>query len=805
AGFEPLASWPVEFERETDHGLAAILAAGSLGLPCSGLDPERAPHPAAFLPTRRMFLEELGGALRSLRNNRDLLEALRTVPARRPLTPPGRQQEDEARLRRITCGKLGSIYGASRPAAERLEMELREIGTAGLAGYFLLFADVVEYCRSRSILAVARGSAAGSLVARLIGLSAVCPIRHDLSFARFFNRLRPDPPDIDLDIDGDRREEVLRWALERTGRNAAGVSELVRLRTRGAFRTVAAALGLGREETDELASTLPAAAEPVWKTEPLAGALELARRLTGVASHVAPHPCGVALGNEPLEGVVGIEGCRLGIDLAQFDKDGVEWMGMLKMDLLGQRGLSTLGRACSSTGANAMRLLTTGRHLEPDVREMLGSGRTIGVCHIESPAMRDLLRQTRARTLEDVGRALALVRPGAAASGGRKRFFAERGLDEETRRLFPSLPGLLADNRGVLLYQEDVALVAREVLGLDDAEADLLRRRLKKGLARESDLRALCLARGMDARASEVLWRLLSGYAGYGFCKSHAMTYAAVACASTAMKAKAPAQHFAAVLASGGGFYGGFVYLEEARRLGVRLRVPGVNSGDWLASCRDGELVTGFNWLRGMGRADYDLLAAGRPYPTTAGVLERGLAPATLATMALAGCFNELGVTAPQALLMIETRSGRREGADLLGGLEDPAPGLPGYDPTRRAGLEMGLLGASVTGCPLGFCDRPPGTLPGFELALRAVPGEVRCWGMPAARRSLEDGSGFMMLMDETGVVDAYLPSAVYRRAVVLSRRQGSTLVLSGKMVRAGRMDADSVDAGPLTPEPMVV
>jgi error-prone DNA polymerase len=265
------------------------------------------------------------------------------------------------------------------------------------------------------------------------------------------------------------------------------------------------------------------------------------------------------------------------------------------------------------------------------------------------------------------------------------------------------------------------------------------------------------------------------------------------------MKVESPAEHMAAVLASGGGFYHPSVYLEEARRMGVKLYVPGVNSGHWLASPWNGGVMVGFHRLRGLGETCFRKLRDGRPYDSADQVLECGLGPAMLSRMAMAGCFHELGQTPAEVLLMIERFSG---GGSLLSGLQAGVTRLPGYDRARRAGLELGLLGACVTESPLALIERPRSCVPAFDLPAN---GRARCWGIPATRRSLEDDSGFLMLQDNTGVVDAYLPQGVYRKAVVLARREAATLILEGRMIRQGRMDATGVEAGPLTPEPLVV
>lgn len=798
--FQPLASWPVVFQNKEDYGLHRILVAGGLCLPESSLKNSQAASPESWLPSVKEFRESFKGAGQALKNNKELFQELETHPTGSKIRPPGESEKDNIILHEITQKLLKEKYGDSRPATERLKRELSEICNAELSGYFLLFGEIVNYCRENDILAYARGSAAGSIISYLLGISIVCPIRHNLSFARFYNRLRPDPPDIDLDINSEQREQVVRWTLNKLGNGGSGISELVTKRTRGTFRTVAAAFGLGHQETDALASTLPEATDPVWKKGLPEKMLFLTRRLKGLPSHLAPHPCGIAAVCGQVEDICPLEGCNMGIPLTQLDKDGVEWMGILKMDLLGQRGLTTLTVGCRNANLKPVNILNNTSQLSPEVREVLSDGRTLGVTHIESPAMRDLLRRMKVKTLDDVARALALVRPGASAGGGRFRFLAGKNRKQMEKSRLPALEKILKENNGIPLYQEDIALIAQAMFGFAEAQADLLRRKLKKKQVSEEEILAIARKKGYSALEAEAVWQTLSGYAGYGFCKAHAITYATSACAATTMKVNHPSEHMAAVLASSGGFYRSAVYIEEARRLGVSIFPPGINSGTWLAKYFNNGIMLGFHRLRGMGHRDFSKLEKNRPYGSVPDLKRSGIGPVLLTSIAQAGCLQELGVSIPEALWFL---AGSRTKEDLFEGIaETGSPVLPDYDPERKAKLEIGLLGVSVSASPFSFCRRPPGT---EHLCNLPETGNVRIWGRVATGRKLEDGSGFLMLEDETGVADAFLSTELYQRAKNILRREGTTLIMAGKVERKGRIEASDISEGPLTPEPVIV
>jgi len=786
-GARPLAFLPVVFASPGAFERHRMVRAGSLHCAAERLQAGSLANPAAVMPGAGGFDSLFPGCFRATAEARELAEELGSMP--RPLAASADPSGDFVELERRCKASLPRLYPAGGAAPERMRIELEAIREAGLAGYFLEFSEVIDYCRREGIAATARGSAAGSILSYLLGISAVCPLRNGLSFARFFNRLRPDPPDIDLDIDSEKRDLVIREVLSRGGARAGFVGAVVCHRRRSAFRTAAEARGLGPSDMDSLAALLSDPGNRAWKREPARSILEAGRRLEGIPSHLAPHPCGLVISPGPLHDTVSMEEGAQGQPLVQFDGDAVERMGLLKMDLLGQRGMTVISQVSRLIGVAA---LPAGRPPSPAAIDLLGRAETLGVVHVESPAMRGLLREMDIRTLDDVARALALVRPGASGGGGRERYIsAIRGV-APARYALPRLREPLRDSFGILLYEEDVSEAARAILGLDEAEGDLMRRRLKRGRVTDDEILGRCRAAGLDDGDAAKALGVLKGFQGYGFCRSHAYAYAAVACESALLKATRPAEFMASVLAGGGGFYAPSVYVEESRRLGLKLYPPGINSGEWSARPYRGGVMPGFCCLRGMGPSEFERLERGRPYADPSGVVTAGCGRQVAEAMARAGCFDELGIRRSQALWGLDCRDG-----GLLG-RSAALPDLPDYGLEEKVIAELGSLGLALSACPLELVERPAGTREISRLGRLAC----RVWGQVLAARRLEGGSGFVMLHDGTGFLDAFLPPGPFGSAQVLSRRRGATLVLRLVPEPGGRWRATAVEAGPLAPFP---
>jgi len=493
-------------------------------------------------------------------------------------------------------------YRPVRPEVlARLTHELEVIDRRGLAPYFLLVRDIVEEARRRGIPAVGRGSAASSMVGYCLGISRVCPLRWGLYFERFINEQRGDCPDIDLDICGARRDELLDYVYRRWGsERVAMISSFVTMHARLAVQEVAKVFGVPPREVNhftrrlphrpvreilEAIRTLPECRALPADEEPWKGILQAARRLDDFPRHLGIHPCGTVISPQPLTELVPLEVATKGIVVTQYDMNAIEALGLVKMDLLGQRGLTTMSLALAGIEQSQGTRVAFDAIPENDSATcaMIAAGRTMGIFQIESPAMRGLLRTLGARRLDEICLALALIRPGASEYGAKEAFLRRLRRAEPVRYPHPRLAPILRETLGIAVYQEQVMQIAQAIGSLTLAEADLVRRATAK-FANERErerLRAKFLKAaerlGLAGRTLDETWQMVEKFAGFGFCKAHAATYADLAYRIAYLKAHYPAEFLAAMASSGAGFYHVSAYVEEAKRWGIEVRLPSVN------------------------------------------------------------------------------------------------------------------------------------------------------------------------------------------------------------------------------------
>jgi DNA-directed DNA polymerase III PolC len=559
-------------------------------------------------------------------------------------------------LKKLCVEGARKRYQPPQPEAQtRLEYELRVIDKWGLAPYFLLVWDIVEEARRRGIPAIARGSAASSIVTYCLGISRVCPLRWGLYFERFLNEQRGDCPDIDIDICGARRDELLDYVYKRWGaEHVAMIGSFVTMHARLAIREVAKVFGVPPGEVNFFTKRLPH--RPVKEIlqairqlpecrslpvdeEPWRTILQVALRLDGAPRHLSIHPCGTVISAKPLAHLVPMERATKGIVVTQYDMNAIEALGLIKMDLLGQRGFTTMSLALDnieksskqqtiSSGAKAHFLpdLNVGAKAPPPgalIHEMswsgekeeksavaadgitpcpkareldfdaipdndletcrvIAAGRTMGVFQIESPAMRSMLRMMSAQTLDAVALALAVIRPGAAEYGS-KELFIRRLHGEKVTFAHESLKNMLEQTLGVCIYQEQVMQIAQAVGSMSLAEADIVRRSAAKfsGERERERLRGKFLKAaeqmGLKGVEREETWMMVEKFAGFGFCKAHAATYADISYRMTYLKTHHTAEFLAAMCSAGAGFYHVSAYVEEAKRWGIEVRLPSVN------------------------------------------------------------------------------------------------------------------------------------------------------------------------------------------------------------------------------------
>src|SRR5438445_9188979 len=517
-------------------------------------------------------------------------------------------------------GALKRYHSVTPEVRSRLMRELAVIKKWSLSPYFLLVLDIVNEARRRGIPAVARGSAASSMVTYCLGISRVCPLRWGLYFERFLNEQRGDCPDIDIDICGARRDEMLDYVYKRWGaEHVAMIGSFITMHARLAIREIAKVFGVPPGEVNHFTRRLPH--RPVREIlsairglpecrslpindEPWKTILQVALRLDDLPRHLGIHPCGTVISARPLTQLVPLERAAKGIVVTQYDMNAVEALGLIKMDLLGQRGLTTMSLALDNiertmtNSASEMQIAPDGATPCPQPREIdfdaipendpatcevLAQGRTMGIFQIESPAMRGILRTMKARTLEEVAQALALVRPGAAEYGSKELFLKRLRGQEKVEHAHPALKEILGDTLGVCIYQEQVMQIAQTVGSMSLAEADLVRRSSAKysGERDRNRLRGKFLKAaeqmGLKGAAREETWMMVEKFAGFGFCKAHAATYADISYRMACLKTHHPAEFLAAMCSAGAGFYHVSAYVEAAKRWGIAVRLPSVN------------------------------------------------------------------------------------------------------------------------------------------------------------------------------------------------------------------------------------
>ncbi len=518
-------------------------------------------------------------------------------------------------------------YRPLRPEVlSRLTHELGVIEKLHLAPYFLLVWEIVEEAKRSGIPAVARGSAASSMVTYCLGISCVCPLRWGLYFERFLNEQRGDCPDIDIDICGARRDELLDYVYEHWGaEHVAMIGSFITMHARLAVREVAKVFGVPPGEVDRFTKRLPH--RPVREIlqairdlpecrdlpvddEPWKTILQVALRLDDAPRHMGIHPCGTVISARPLNRLTPLERATKGIVVTQYDMNAIEALGLIKMDLLGQRGFTTMSLALDNIEKEVeevkeVKEIKEKNNVAPDgvtprpkAREIdfdaipendpatcdvIAAGRTMGVFQIESPAMRGLLRMMKARTLEEMAQALALIRPGAAEYGSKELFIKRLRGEEKIEYPHPALENILGDTRGVCIFQEQVMQISQVAGEMSLAEADIMRRSSAKFSGRR-DLDRLrgkfLLASGMmglTTKQREETWMMVEKFAGFGFCKAHAATYADISYRMAYLKTHHPVEFLAAMCSAGAGFYHVSAYVEEAKRWGIEVRLPSVN------------------------------------------------------------------------------------------------------------------------------------------------------------------------------------------------------------------------------------
>ncbi|HEX6231487.1 MAG TPA: DNA polymerase III subunit alpha, partial [Actinomycetota bacterium] len=596
AGVRAVATNPVRYLVPQDAFLADALECMRELVPISRTNVSRVNAEGWLKPAdemRRLFEErpDLADATLEVAEACAFDLGLRTVRFPDFPTPPGRSASSVLAER---CWRGLERRGMEATAAvrDRLDHELSMIHRLGYSAYFLTVADIVADVKAMGIRCACRGSAAGSLVCYLTGVSDVDPVRHDLVFERFLNPMRDELPDIDVDVESARREDVYDMVLSRYGdERTACVAMVDTYRARAAVREVGKALGLPEPEVDTVAKAFPhiGAKDLRVAIERLpelagsnlnAGQLELlftvAERLDGFPRHLALHPSGIVISNDDLVTRVPLERSFQGYRMIQADKDDVELLGYLKLDVLGVRMLSSMRHALDEIARTEHVKVDLDRVPTDDepTFELIRASDTLGCFQIESPGQRELLQKLQPTRWEDLIVDISLFRPGPVKSDMINPYLRRRSGMEAPRYAHPALRPALRETFGVIVYHEQVMRTLAAVAGYDLTEADHIRRHLDDvGLlpGLRADFLRRAEARGVPGDVAERTWDDVAQFASFGFCKAHAAAFAVPTYQSAWLKAHYPAYFLAGVLTHDPGMYPRRLILEDAREHGIAI------------------------------------------------------------------------------------------------------------------------------------------------------------------------------------------------------------------------------------------
>ena len=722
-------------------------------------------------------------------------------------------------LRHLTFEGARQRYGdeISIDVIDQLEKELKVIEALDYPGYFLTMREIVKFCREKEILCQGRGSAANSAVCYCLGVTAIDPVRMGLLFERFISQERAEPPDIDLDIQHDRREEVIQHVYEKYGRDhAAMVANVIRYRSRSALRDVGKALGLSETALDRAAKFLSSydGVDPkILRQIGFGMSTDLHKQLVGLTNeildfprHLSIHPGGFLLGHEPVRDIVPIEnGAMVDRTVIQWDKNDLEDLGLFKVDLLGLGGLTQLDLC--------LKLLRQHRGIDysmatippddPAVFDMICKSDTVGVFQIESRAQMAMLPRLKPKHFYDLVIEISIVRPGPITGGMVHPYLRRRSGKETVEYPHPSLESVLEKTLGVPLFQEQVMRLAVVAADYTPGEADQLRRdmaawhRTGRMERHRERLIARMQNKGIAPQFAERVFEQIRGFGEYGFPESHAASFALIAYATAWLKCHYHAEFTCALLnAQPMGFYAPATIVEDAKRHNVIVRPVDVQTSEWdctlesCEACQNGFAVRmGLRYVKGLGEKDGGGIAQARqvaPFTSIDDFVRRTtLDEGVLGALAEAGAFDGFNVNRRTALWDVR-RLGLVREESLSLPVRESGPLFKSLSAYEEVKWDYRTTAHSPRRHPLApmreILTRQG--LPDARTVASMKNGEpVRYAGLVICRQRPGTAGGvvFMTLEDETGFVNVVVWESVFQRYSVLAKTV-SFLGITGKL-----------------------
>jgi DNA polymerase-3 subunit alpha len=721
---------------------------------------------------------------------------------------------------------------------DRLDSEISLIHKMGFAGYFLVVADFIVWAKENGVpVGPGRGSAAGSLVAYAMQITELDPIEHKLLFERFLNPERVSLPDIDVDFCIRGRDRVIHYVVEKYGKeNVAQIATFGTLKAKAAIKDVGRALGKSYAETDRIAQLVPAprqgfdfSLEEAIKMEPKLKAyaegegeelISLALKVEGLTRHSSTHAAGVVIGDRPLTEFLPMMVDKEGNDVTQFSMKDAEKIGLVKFDFLGLKTLTVI--------YTALRLIEEARGEEvvletlplndPPTYEMLCQGKTTGVFQLESSGITEMTMRLRPNSFDDLVAILALYRPGPLDSGMAEHYIERKNGREETEYLHPLMEDILSDTYGIILYQEQIMQLARELAGYSLAEADLLRRAMGKKIPEEMAKQRTrfmegAIERKIDERPATEIFDQMETFARYGFNRSHSAAYALVSFQTAYLKAHYPVEFLAALMSlEMGDSDKTLKNLNECRKQKIEVLPPDVNSSVASFSVQDGCIRYGLSAVKGVGEKAVEVIVEARndggDFQSIEDFVERvdlkTINRRVLESFIKCGAFDSCGDTRHSMMDRLDDiiRAGqlfqREKDTNQIGlfgsGKEDKSiprrvRDLPEWPTNQRLAFEREALGFYISGHPLAKYSElltSIGARPVAKLKEYTQSAQVKIGGVITALRLRNTKKGdryaSFLFEDPSGSIESLAWPDTYRSIA-------SLMVADEPLVASGRLD----------------
>lgn len=822
----------VHFIEREDFKVRDVLVCMSANIPLQQPHPDRHENDQCYLKSPDKMLKLFAKYPEAAANTRKITEMctleLPLGEYRFPYFDLPDGHSAESYLRKLCEKELPSRYSPAlqQTARQRLEHELAIINQLGFAAYFLVVWDIVRFARSRSIRCAGRGSAAGSIVAYLLNITHVCPLKYNLLFERFLNPERQGMPDIDIDFDSARRDEVIEYIYRKYDADkVAMVCTVNTISARSALREVGKALGFRKSEIDRIArymphvaaskireamENLPELAGHIPTREPWQTLIDICSALDNTPRHLGTHLGGLVISAQPLTDLVPLQWSSKGVIITQYDKDDIEKLGLVKMDILGLRILSVIEQSAQMAGIDIDSI----PHNDQKTFELLRSTYTVGLFQLESPGMRNLLGRLQPTRFDDIIANISLFRPGPMQADMIDPFIKRRNGQQPVTYLHPKLRPILEETYGIIIYQEHVLQIGHAIAGFSLGQADLLRRAMThdRSPAEMAKIKDTFLEgarkNGIKQQTAEAIFERVAAFAAYGFNKAHAASFGWLAYQTAYLKAHCPAEFFTAILNNQPmGFYPPRVIVNEARRMGIAVLPVDVCQSEYGCTVtvhqNQQAIRLGLMYVHGLSKTAADSIIQARQqyqFISFADFIKRTQIPLSLLEALIdIGAFNSLGKRGEllqqldrlESLQKVQTKQSRQLMLNLQ--VDDTFTAVRDLSLREKVAYELKYLGCSISAHPLTFfADRIPHyTVKSRDLLKLANNSSVWVAGIIVSRQTPPTRSGqriiFLTIEDETGLIDiTVFPSVQLIGTNAKIALGASGLLIKGRLQRMG-------------------